>query len=228
MLNLTLASSLELLREGMKGLISFHPDIAVVGEYSRASEICARDFYHKDEIMVFADPLIDLTEELFSEINVRFSPRRVILIARPDGMPALLDVVKSSARGLLSVDSAASCFVDAIRTVGAGRAYVSVEMLCMFTQDGKMAHAANIKENLSSREFEILIRIVQGRNNVAIGSELEISSKTVSTHKTRLMGKLGLNSVPELVQYALQQGLICMPKLGDEQSLAPSKYDPKY
>jgi DNA-binding NarL/FixJ family response regulator len=227
MVNLTLASSLLVLREGMKALVAPHPEIAVVGEFSRAGDICTRETYHKEEIFVFAEPLFDLTEEIFFEISVRFPPAKVILVARADSMNRLLDNVKIGARGLLTANSAASCFVDAIMTVDAGRAYVSIEMLRMFAQDAKMMRSSNSHKSLSSREFEIFTRIAQGENNSVIGYELDISSKTVSTHKTRLMEKMGLTTVPQLVQYALQNGLINMPKLSSDHAPQSSEHHEK-
>jgi DNA-binding NarL/FixJ family response regulator len=208
MATVILASSLSLLREGMKGILSTENDIRVAGVFSCVKDLCARTKYHRDEIIVFADPVFDLNEETLREISVRFPPLKTIMIARTKTMRPRLEELGEGTRGMLAAECTASCLPDAIRTVNSGKAYVSVELLDLFFQPAQLKSFSAAYESLSERELEIFARIAAGKRNCAISSELDISSKTVCTHKARIMEKLGVRSVPELVQYALRTGLI--------------------
>jgi two-component system invasion response regulator UvrY len=208
MLNVMLASSIPLLREGMKGILSKHRDIAVVGEFSCAADICLRESYYEDEILVFAHPVDDLNEAVVSEMSLKFPPIKIIVIARREAMGRVIEGIRCGARGLISSDCDASCFPDAIRTVAEGKAYVSVDMLQMLTHEMKLAPFRKAHETLTNRELEIFSRLAAGKTNASISYDLDISSKTVSTYKMRLMEKLGLSTMSELVQYALEKGLI--------------------
>lgn len=192
----------------MKEILSAHQDIHVTGVFSCMEDLCARSTYDPDEIIVFADPIFDLTRETLSELAARFPRIMLMIIAGAKEMRARLEELKHGMRGILAAESAASCFPDAIRTMHSGKAYVSVELLELFSEHVQLKSFSAAYESLSEREVEIFTRIAIGKRNCTIGSELDISSKTVSTHKMRLMDKLGVNSVPELVQYALQTGII--------------------
>jgi DNA-binding NarL/FixJ family response regulator len=203
-----LASSLSLLREGMRGILSTQSDIQVAGVFSCVKQLCARTTYNRNEIIVFADPIHDLTKESLRELSTQVPSLKIIMIARAKVMRSCLEEIGDSTRGILAAECAASCLPDAIRTVNSGKAYVSVELLELFFQNVKMKSFSTAYESLSDRELEILVRIATGKRNCKIGFELDISSKTVCTHKKRIMEKLGVTSVPELVQYALRAGLI--------------------
>lgn len=208
MAKVVLASSLFLLREGMKEVLSTHRDIHVTGVFSCAKDLCARTKFDEEEIIVFADPIFDLTAKALDDLSSRFSSIKLIMIAPIKTMRARLEELGQGMRGILAAESSVSCFADAVRAVHSGRAYVSVELLDLFSRHVRMKSASSIHECLSERELEVFRGIAVGKRNCTIGSELDISSKTVSTHKIRLMDKLGVSSVPELVQYALQNGLI--------------------
>jgi DNA-binding NarL/FixJ family response regulator len=76
----------------------------------------------------------------------------------------------------------------------------------VFSASGAEAESANVA--MSDREYQVFLALVQGRSLIDIAEELHLSAKTVSTHKFRLMRKLGLTSVSELVRYAVRNGII--------------------
>lgn len=208
MAKVILTSSIYLLREGMKGILAEHRDIHIGGVFSCATDLCARSIYHQGEIIVFAVPVLDLTGEILDELSSRYSPLKIVVITPAKEMRAHLEAFRHGVRGILAAESVASSFPDAIRTVHSGKAYVSGEFLDLFTQHAQLKNFSAAYESLSEREQKVFACIAVGKRNCTIGSELDISSKTVSTHKMRLMDKLGVNSVPELIQYALQSGLM--------------------
>jgi DNA-binding NarL/FixJ family response regulator len=112
-------------------------------------------------------------------------------------------VLKAGASGYLSKDSAAEALLGALRKIAAGGVHISDDAAASLLQaGGKPAHEA-----LSDREFDVLRLLVEGLGPTEIGERLHLSVKTVSTHKTRILEKLGLKSTAELVRYALEHRL---------------------
>jgi len=208
MKNVVLTSSVFLLREGMRSIVHGRDDIRVTGIFSCATDLCARTSYHNDEILIFADPTFDLNEAMTRELSVRFAPLKMIIITRAKSLRALLSALGYGASGILTAESSSSCLLDAIRAVEAGRVYLSVELLSLFYQKAGFDAGPGGYEALTEREVEVFQRVAVGKTNGAIGNELDISVKTVSTHKMRLMEKLGVSSLAELVQFAVSNGLI--------------------
>ena len=110
--------------------------------------------------------------------------------------------LKAGASGYLTKDSAAELLVGALRKIAAGGVHISEAAASALVQ-AKTSH-----EQLSDREFEVLRLLVEGVGPSDIGERLHLSVKTVSTHKTRILEKLGLGSTAELVRYALEHKLI--------------------
>lgn len=117
-----------------------------------------------------------------------------------------LRAMKLGASGYLTKDSIDSTLIKAVNRILNGHKYISESLA-----EALLSHNGNNKpphSRLSNREFEILIKIVQGASIRDIAEMLSISEKTVSTYKSRLMEKLGCSSTADLVQYALKAGLI--------------------
>jgi DNA-binding NarL/FixJ family response regulator len=109
----------------------------------------------------------------------------------------------AGASGYLNKDSAAVLLVGAIRKIAAGGMHIGDAAAASLVAAGRSAHDA-----LSDREFEVLRLLVEGLGPTEIGERLHLSVKTVSTHKTRILEKLGLGSTAELVRYALEHKLL--------------------
>ena len=118
---------------------------------------------------------------------------------------------RCGAAGYLTKDSAGAELVQAIRKVAAGGGYVTATMAEQLAMGlagghGRPSHAA-----LSDREFEVLRHIVAGKRLTEIGELLHLSVKTVSTHKARILDKLGLDSTAALIKYGLENQLLDEP-----------------
>lgn len=206
-----IASSLSLLREGMKRIISWHDDLTVAGEYTCFDEICFRESKPNEEVLVIANPFGPLNEEVLSAIRNHLPDCQLIIIAHRETMRHGLNGCASEVRGLLTNDCSVESLPDAIRAVAAGRVYANESMSELFAKDAKLRRPAGHHANLTKREFEILKQLCLGKKCTNIGAELGISVKTVSTYKARIQEKIGMNSVPELVQYAMEIGLLDNP-----------------
>jgi two-component system invasion response regulator UvrY len=115
-----------------------------------------------------------------------------------------LRALRAGAAGYLMKSAPPSEVVNALRRVGRGERYLSPRMSRQVTDCPQ--HASD-HDRLSNREFEILRLLASGHTVSRIAADLSLSIKTVSTHRTRLLKKLGLTSTADLVHYAIEQGL---------------------
>ncbi|MFO7574805.1 MAG: response regulator transcription factor [Bacteroidales bacterium] len=117
-------------------------------------------------------------------------------------------VLKLGAAGYLSKNSVYKELAAAINTILAGGRYISPSLADTLLFSNKDNINALPHERLSAREFQIMCMIARGKSVNEIASELFISNKTVSTHRTRLLGKMGLKKNAELTNYAIKNNLI--------------------
>jgi DNA-binding NarL/FixJ family response regulator len=115
--------------------------------------------------------------------------------------------IKSGASGYLTKESAPAELEQALRKIAAGGAYVTAEVAQQLALGAMPDHQAAPHEALSPREFEVFRQLVAGASVTEIAQALHLSVKTVSTHKTHLMDKLGVHNPAELVRYAIRHGL---------------------
>jgi DNA-binding NarL/FixJ family response regulator len=112
--------------------------------------------------------------------------------------------LKAGASGYLTKDSAADQLLGALHKIAAGGVHISdAAASALVASPAQSSH-----ESLSDREFEVMRLLVEGLGPSEIGDRLHLSVKTVSTHKTRILEKLGIGSTAELVRYALENKLI--------------------
>ena len=115
--------------------------------------------------------------------------------------------IRAGASGYLSKEEDSDFFLPAIRRVVAGGMYISPKVAELLAQD--VSHKTSpTHAELSNREFEVLIRIVRGVSLTDISKEFNLSIKTISTHKTHVLTKLGLASQADLVRYAIEHKLL--------------------
>ena len=125
------------------------------------------------------------------------SPRSRIQMAA--GGPLVLLVTK---------ESAGTQLVGAIRKVASGRPYISTEVAEQLALNIMAPNEQLLHKQLSDREFEVFSLLVGGKSITEIANNLHLSVKTVSTHKTRIMQKMGMTSLSEMVQYAVAHRLL--------------------
>src|SRR5947208_17567 len=117
-----------------------------------------------------------------------------------------------SARGYLLKESPESDFIQAIRAVSAGKAFFSPAVSRMLVEDYvRQLQDKDIEDSyelLTSREREVLQLIAEGKSNKDVANMLNLSLYTVETHRSNILEKLNLHSVPELILYAVRKGVI--------------------
>lgn len=208
MIRVALADDHTILREGLRQLLSSAPDITVVGEAADGHQ--ALDLVRVGGFEVL---LLDLSMpgkggiELIKQIKGERPRLQVLVLSMHEESQYAVRAIKSGASGYVTKDRAATELVDAIRTVAGGGAHVSANVAQALALSAMPGAVGPRHERLSDREFEVFDLLVRGLSVTDIAGKLHLSSKTVSTHKARLMEKLGIDNPAELVRYALRHGL---------------------
>lgn len=209
MIRVITADDHAVVRGGVRQMLAEASDIQVVGEASDGAalmqllQLQACDVLLLDISMPGKDGLAVLTDvrDKWPKIAV------VILTMHPENQYATR-ALRLGALGYLTKASIPEQLVKAVRTVAAGRRYVTaaLEQVLAERLAGEQGNATY--ETLSDREYKVLVRIGAGMSVSAIADELFLSVNTVKTYRARLLAKLGLASTGELIRYTINNHLI--------------------
>jgi DNA-binding NarL/FixJ family response regulator len=209
MIRVLLADDHTIVRAGLKEILGDTGDMTVAGEAGSGSEVLALVRERDYEVVVLDMSMpgrsgIELIKQLKSE-----KPKmRILVLSMHSEAQYAVRAVKAGASGYLTKDSAADQLVAAIRRIAAGGAFVSPETAERLALDFDRPADAPPHTLLSDREFQVFRLIVSGRSVTQIANDLALSVKTVSTHKTRVMEKMGLANQTELIHYAIRHKLL--------------------
>lgn len=209
MIRLLIADDHTLMREGLKQLFALSADIQVVGEATRGGAVLERLRQGGVDLL-----LLDMTmpglcgEDLIARLRAHY-PELAILVLSMHNEPLVAQrALKAGANGYLTKDGDPETLLAAVRKVARGGRFLDqgiAERLAFQASGlGERPHHAC----LSERELQVLRLLARGYGVNDIATELAISNKTVSTHKARLMEKMGFGNTAELVRYAIDQGLV--------------------
>ena len=151
--------------------------------------------------------------ELIKQVKAERPKLRVLILSMHEEDQYAVRAIKAGASGYVTKDSAGTQLVSAIRKVAAGGAFISAEVAERLAQDAMPNAEGPPHRTLSDREYQVFLLLVNGRTVTEIATELHLSAKTVSTHKARLMEKLGVENNAELIHYAVRH------RLGDDSGL---------
>jgi DNA-binding NarL/FixJ family response regulator len=199
-----------LVREGIRKVLGFADDIEVVGEAATAADVLNRvqagdvDLLLLDLLMPGSND-VDLIERVGQAL-----PKLPILVLTMHADPHIARrALQAGALGYLTKDTSPELLIDAVHHVAAGRDYVdpSLSGALIRSLDAPQEAPATVSE-LSARERQVLLALVEGKSVIDIAAALGLAANTVSTYKARLMDKLGQASLSDLVRYALRNGLV--------------------
>ena len=206
---IVIADDHTLMREGLKRIFEGNDEITVVGEaidgFSVISQVRKGGF---DML------LLDLSMpgrsgiDLIRQIRTEAPKLPILVLTMYEEEQYAVRSIRAGAQGYLTKESAGDQLVNAIKKVASGRPYISMEVaeqlaLGIMTPEKEMPHT-----QLSDREFEVFNLLASGKSITDIGAQLHLSVKTVSTHKSRILTKMGMHSLAEIVQYAVTQNLL--------------------
>jgi two-component system, NarL family, invasion response regulator UvrY len=198
-----------LVRMGLRQLLQDELTVSEVGEAATGSETLdlLRD---GDWDLLLLD--INMPErsglDILRQVRTTHPTTRVLVLSGFPEKQYAVNVLRAGASGFLSKESAADELVKAVRTVLAGRRYVSAGLAELLVSDLDIDSDQPLHSKLSDREFQILRKLATGLSVSQIANELCISVKTVSTYRSRILGKMSFQTNADLTSYALRSGLI--------------------
>jgi DNA-binding NarL/FixJ family response regulator len=212
MIRVAIADDHRIVREGLRQLLDTEDDIEIVAEAVNGHEALARARDTEVDVLVLDLSMpgrtgLDLIKQIKSE---RPKIRIVVLTMHAEHQYAVR-AIKAGASGYLTKDSASSQLVDAIRKVAAKGAFISAEVAERLAHEAHGMREGAPHEALSDREFQVLRRLAAGQSLTDIARQLNLSVKTVSTHKTRLMQKMSIDNQADLIRYAIEHQLTDAP-----------------
>ncbi len=196
-------------RRGLRQILEAEPDLEVAGEATSGAEVMEALRMQRYDVAV-----LDITMpgrgglEVLHDIRQNFPELRVLILSMHPEKRYALRVLKAGAAGYLTKESAADELITALRKVAAGGKYVSPTLAERLADEIGVGIDQPPHERLSDREHQILCMIASGMTVTGIASELHLGANTVSTYRTRLLGKLKLANNAEITHYAIRNRLV--------------------
>jgi DNA-binding NarL/FixJ family response regulator len=212
-IRIVIADDHTIVREGLKQLLAAASDLEIVGEARNGHEVLERVRGPEFDVL-----LLDMSMpgkggiELIRQVHAEKPKLRILVLSMHQEQQYAVRAIKAGAAGYLTKDSASAQLVSAIRKVAGGGAFITetvAEQLAL----GAMPQAEGPPHSaLSDREFQVFRALAAGRTVTDIARELNLSVKTVSTHKARIMEKMNMSNPAELIRYAMRHGLVDDPE----------------
>lgn len=211
MISILIADDHAILRAGLRQILSESGDIVVAGEATNGHEVLAKVRAGEWDALVLDMSMPGKSGiELIKQIKGECPKLAILVLSMHREDVYAVRALKAGASGYLCKDNAETQLIEAIRKVAAGGLYITpavAEKLALGMLRGNVADVPP-HTRLSDREYEVLRAIAAGESIGEIARRLNLSIKTVSTHKTRILEKMNVANTAELIRYAVQHGLV--------------------
>ncbi len=200
----------QVLREGLRALLDGEDDIRVVAEAGSAEEAIEKILAHNPDIVVMDLGLPGRSGLVaIREIRAADIPVRIIVLSMHSGRELVMQALQAGSDGYVPKSSAHTDLLQAIRTVNQGKRFLHPDAATAVVDELLERQVeAQMLENLSERESEVLRLTAMGYTSREVGEQLSLSPKTVDTYRQRAMEKLDLKHRSEVIQFALKAGLL--------------------
>jgi len=190
-----------LFRQGLKSMLRLQPDVTVVAELERASELLPTLERHRCDVL-----LLDLQMERNALADIETLAQRVaiVVVTASERTDEALAAIRAGARGVVFKRFAIETLMTAVRAVAEGRVWMP-PALQVAVAEGLRGPTVGA---LTRREREIVRHVALGFRNAEVGRELSISEVTVKTHINNIFQKLGIRDRVALALYAVRNGII--------------------
>lgn len=204
MIFILIADDHKIVRDGLRRILAAHPEFELAGEAANGDETLALAKANDYDVAVLDMSMPGLSGiDLIKRLKIERPKLRIVVLSMHGEDQYAARVLKAGASGYVGKDSAAELLVGAIRKVAGGGVHIGEAAAASLVAAEQQGH-----QKLSDREFEVLRLLVAGKSPTDVAEQLHLSVKTVSTHKTRMLEKLGLKTTADLVRYALENKLL--------------------
>lgn len=208
MIRMLIADDHTIMREGLKQLFMLVADVQVVAEAESGTQLI--ELLRQVEIDLL---LLDMNmpgisgEILIARLHTQYPTLPILVLSMHNEIHIAQRALRAGALGYLTKDRDPETLLVAIRRVVSGQRYLDPALAEQIALQISGLKQQTFVESLSDREFQILRLLAHGMSVNQIAEQLVISNKTVSTHKTRLMDKMGFSSTADIVRFAMTLGI---------------------
>jgi DNA-binding NarL/FixJ family response regulator len=210
-IRILLADDHALVRAGIRTLLEKIPNVEVVGEASTGRQALEMLKTRLPNLVFMDIAMVELGGlEALPRITKDFPGVRVIILSAHANEEYVIRALRSGAAGYMLKDSATAELELAITSVSEGKTYLnpSISRRVIDSYLERVGGPLSPLEQLTPRQREILQLIAEGKNTKDIASDLDISVKTIESHRLQLMERLNIHDIPGLVRYAIRTGLV--------------------
>lgn len=209
MISVLIVDDHDIVREGLRQIVSETPDIVVGSEARTAAEAVERVKERRWDVVVLDLNLPDRSGlEILAQLRAIAPDMPVLILSMHEQLSYASRALTAGALGYVNKSNARAHLVTAIRKVARGERFLTPELAEGLAFARLQPAGGAVHLILSAREFQVLCLVAEGRPPREIATELSVSVKTVATHRARLLTKMGLRNNAELVQYAIAHGLL--------------------
>ena len=208
MIRMLIADDHTIMREGLKQLFMLVADVQVVAEAESGTQVI--ELLRQVEIDLL---LLDMNmpgisgEILIARLHTQYPELPILVLSMHNEIHIAQRALRAGALGYLTKDRDPETLLIAMRRVASGQRYLDPALAEQIALQSRGLKQQTYVESLSDREFQILRLLAHGMSVNQIAEQLVISNKTVSTHKTRLMEKMGFGSTADIVRFAMTLGI---------------------
>ena len=209
MIKVLIADDHPIVRQGMRQILSDIPDMEVAGEAVNGQEALDQVRSGGWDVLVLDITMPDRSGfDILKDLKLEQPHLPVLVLSIHAEEQLAVRVLKAGAAGYLTKENAPGELVKAIRKVVSGGKYISRGLAERLAFDLDMDSARPRHETLSDREFQVMQLMASGKTLTEVAEELSLSTKTVSTYRTRLLEKMNFKTNAEIIRYAIENGLI--------------------
>jgi DNA-binding NarL/FixJ family response regulator len=208
MIRVLIADDHGIVRSGLRMLIERQNDMSVVAEADDGVDALELTQAQRPDVAVLDVSMPRMTGlQAAREIRAHSPDTRVLLLSMHDDERYFFEGLEAGAAGYVLKRAADTDLIDALRTVAAGRTFLSGDAQELLMREWKEGRAEP-DDPLTPRELEVVKLIAEAYTNRQIAETLKLSEKTVESHRANLFSKLGMRDRVELVRYAIRRGLV--------------------
>jgi DNA-binding NarL/FixJ family response regulator len=209
-----IAEDFEVIRRGIRSVIEGRPQWTVCGEARTGAETIEKTKSLGPDLLLLDVTMPDMrASEIIPQVLQHCPAVKIVALAMEDSAELAAQALAAGADGLVLKSEPASDLLQAMKNVAGDQYFLSPAAITMIR--GQLARPPAprpLPTDLSPREFEVFASLARGRSSKELAATLGISLKTVSAHRSNIMRKLGLRSYSALIQFAIQHGIVEIPR----------------
>ncbi|MGA7836773.1 MAG: response regulator transcription factor [Ignavibacteriaceae bacterium] len=208
-MNVLIADDHAIVREGIKQFLIGMGNVNNVQEASDGNEALSKIENEKYDFVVLDISMPGMSGlDILQELKIKDEDAHILILSMHPEEQYAVRALKLGASGYLCKDSVYEELAEAIEIISKGGRYITASLAKKVTMDKIENKLPYPHENLSDREFQVMLLIAEGKSLKEISEELCLSDKTISTYRTRILEKMDMSNNAEIIRYAINNKLI--------------------